>query len=97
MPHQPSSPSPGREEKATRKQKDKVTDYYPPLPMYIANYEEEDAPSLVDNLVPRLTECRLEFRLFLFILERTLWKVIIISYLVYSVTMHELLHINYLI
>ena len=38
------------------KQRDQVTNYYPPSPIYIASYKEEDAPTLVNNLIQRLTE-----------------------------------------
>ena len=32
-----------------------MTNYYPPGPIYVASYEEEDAPTLVNNLIPRPT------------------------------------------
>ena len=31
-----------------------MKNYYPPGPIYVANNEEEDAPTLVNNLIPRL-------------------------------------------
>ena len=30
-----------------------MTNYYPPDPIYVASYEEEDAPTLVNILIPR--------------------------------------------
>ena len=41
--------------KTQEKQKDGVTNYYLPSPIYIASYEEEDAPNLVDHLIARPT------------------------------------------
>ena len=43
-------------EKNKRQEKDKdcLTNYYPPSPIYEASYEE-DVPALVNNLVPELT------------------------------------------
>ena len=32
-----------------------MTNYYPPGPMCVASYEEEDGPTLVNNLIPRPT------------------------------------------
>ena len=32
-----------------------MTNYYPPGPIYVASYEEEDVPTLVNNLIPRPT------------------------------------------
>ena len=44
-----------RKEKTQEKQRDLVTNYYPQGPIYVAGYEEEDAPTLVNNLIPRPT------------------------------------------
>ena len=51
----PPAPAPGEKEKTQEKQRDLVTNYYPPGPIYVASYEEEDAPTLVNNLIPRPT------------------------------------------
>ena len=32
-----------------------MTNYYPPGSIYVASYDEEDAPTLVNNLIPRPT------------------------------------------
>ena len=32
-----------------------MTNYYPPGPIYVASYEKEDVPTLVNNLIPRPT------------------------------------------
>ena len=39
-------------EKTQEKQRDLVRNYYPPGPIYVASYEEEDGPTLVNNLIP---------------------------------------------
>ena len=44
-------PAPEDRMRPQEKQKDQVTDYYPPSLLYIASYEEEDTPNLVNNLV----------------------------------------------
>ena len=51
-PHQPSSTSPGREGKDKKKQKDQVTNYYPPNPIYVATYKKENTSTSVNNLIP---------------------------------------------
>ena len=47
------------EGKAKQKREQEKTilspNYYPPSPIYILNYKEEDAPTLVDSLVPKPT------------------------------------------
>ena len=40
-------------EKTQEKQRDLVTNYYPPNPLYVASHEEEDAPTVMNNLIPR--------------------------------------------
>ena len=52
----PPTTAPEKKEKTQDKQKDQVTNYYPSSLIYIPSYEEEDAPNLVDNLIPMLTE-----------------------------------------
>ena len=50
-------PTPEKEEKQREeegKKLDNVTDYYTPSPLYPPTYEE-DAPTLVNNLVPEAT------------------------------------------
>ena len=50
-------PAPALEEKekTQENQYDHMTDYYPPSPIYVASYEEENAPTLVNNLIPKPT------------------------------------------
>ena len=43
---------PEEKEKTQEKQRDLVRNYYPPGPIYVATYEEEDGPTLVNNLIP---------------------------------------------
>ena len=50
----PSVPALEENEKIQEKQKDHVTDYYPPSPMYVVSYEG-DASTLVNNLIPEAT------------------------------------------
>ena len=49
----PPAPALEEKEKTQEKQKDHVTDYYPPSPIYVASYEKENTPSLVNNLIPK--------------------------------------------
>ena len=51
----PSPTLQSQPEKRKRRQKgrerDLVTNYYPPGPTYVASYEVEDAPALLNNLI----------------------------------------------
>ena len=51
----PPAPALEKKGKAQEKQKGCVTDYYPPSPIYVGSYEEENTPTLVNNLIPRPT------------------------------------------
>ena len=55
-PTNPAAPVPEERKRPQEKQKDQVTDYYPPSPIYKASYKEEDAPNQVHKLVPIPTE-----------------------------------------
>ena len=52
----PLFPDPEEEEENKREveEKDCTTDYYPPSPIYVVS-QEEDVPTLVNNLVPEPT------------------------------------------
>ena len=51
----PPVPVPEEKEMMQEKQRDLVRSYYPPGPIYVASYEEEDGPTLVNNLIPKWT------------------------------------------
>ena len=46
-------PGPEEKEKTQEKQRDLVTNYYPPGLIHVASYEEEDTPTVVKNVIPR--------------------------------------------
>ena len=52
----PPAPALQKNEKTPEKQHDQDTSYYPPSPIHVASYEEEEAPNLIDNLIPQPTE-----------------------------------------
>ena len=51
----PPGPTPEERAKTQERQQDLVTNYYPSSPKYVASYEEEDALTIVNNLIPKPT------------------------------------------
>ena len=54
-PHQPSSPSPRTERQDTWETERACDGLLPPRPIYVASYEQESNPILVNHLIPRPT------------------------------------------